>query len=106
MQCEFFALEGLSQLMFTISRIKTHYNPELSVTGILITMHNNRLILSMQVIRELRRHYADKLFETTISRNVKVSEAPSFGAPVYYHEKRSKGAAEYMNVAKELAERI
>ena len=106
MQCEFYALEGLSQLMFTISRIKTHYNPELAVTGILITMHNNRLLLSMQVIRELRRHYADKLFETTISRNVKLSEAPSFGAPVYYHEKRSKGATEYMNVAKELAERI
>ena len=106
MQCEFFALEGLSQLMFTISRIKTHYNKELNVTGILITMHNNRLILSMQVIGELRKHYADKLFETTISRNVKVSEAPGFGAPVYYHEKRSKGSKEYMNVAKELAERI
>ncbi len=106
MQCEFFALEGLSQLMFTISRIKQHYNKELNVTGILITMHNNRLILSMQVINELRKHYADKLFETTISRNVKVSEAPGFGAPVYYHEKRSKGANEYMNVAKELAERI
>jgi chromosome partitioning protein len=106
MQCEFFALEGLSQLMFTISRIKTHYNKELNVTGILITMHNNRLILSMQVIGELRKHYADKLFETTISRNVKVSEAPGFGSPVYYHEKRSKGSKEYMNVAKELAERI
>ncbi|MBQ9132539.1 MAG: ParA family protein [Clostridia bacterium] len=106
MQCEFFALEGLSQLMFTISRIKTHYNKSLNVTGILITMHNNRLILSMQVISELRKHYADKLFETTISRNVKVSEAPGFGAPVYYHEKRSKGAVEYMNVAKELSERI
>ena len=106
MQCEFFALEGLSQLMFTISRIKQHYNKTLNVTGILITMHNNRLILSMQVINELRKHYADKLFETTISRNVKVSEAPGFGAPVYYHEKRSKGAREYMNVAKELAERI
>lgn len=106
MQCEFFALEGLSQLMFTISRIKTHYNKDLNVTGILITMHNNRLILSMQVIGELRKHYADKLFETTISRNVKVSEAPGFGAPVYYHEKRSKGSKEYMNVAKELAERI
>ena len=106
MQCEFFALEGLSQLMFTISRIKTHYNKALNVTGILITMHNNRLILSMQVINELRKHYADKLFETTISRNVKVSEAPGFGAPVYYHEKRSKGSVEYMNVAKELVERI
>ena len=106
MQCEFFALEGLSQLMFTISRIKQHYNKNLNVTGILITMYNNRLILSTQVIHELKKHYADKLFETTISRNVKVSEAPGFGAPVYYHEKRSKGATEYLNVAKELAERI
>ncbi|MBQ8432618.1 MAG: ParA family protein [Clostridia bacterium] len=106
MQCEFFALEGLSQLMFTISRIKQHYNKTLNVTGILITMYNSRLILSMQVINELKKHYADKLFETTISRNVKVSEAPGFGAPVYYHEKRSKGSLEYMNVAKELAERI
>ncbi len=106
MQCEFFALEGLSQLMFTISRIKTHYNKNLNVTGILITMYNNRLILSLQVINELRKHYADKLFETTISRNVKLSEAPSFGSPVYYHDKRSKGSLEYLNVAKELAERI
>ncbi len=106
MQCEFFALEGLSQLMFTISRIKSHYNKELNVTGILITMYNNRLILSMQVLNELRKHYADKLFETTVSRNVKLSEAPSFGAPVYYHDKRSKGSNEYMNIAKELAERI
>ncbi len=106
MQCEFFALEGLSQLMFTISRIKQHYNKALNVTGILITMHNSRLLLSVQVINELRKHYADRLFETTISRNVKVSEAPGFGAPVYYHEKRSKGSVEYMNVAKELVERI
>ena len=106
MQCEFFALEGLSQLMFTISRIKTHYNKDLNVTGILITMYNSRLILSMQVLNELRKHYADKIFETTVSRNVKLSEAPSFGAPVYYHEKRSKGSVEYLNIAKELAERI
>ena len=106
MQCEFFALEGLSQLMFTISRIKSHYNKDLNVTGILITMYNNRLILSAQVLNELRKHYADKLFETTVSRNVKLSEAPSFGLPVYYHEKRSKGAVEYLNIAKELAERI
>ncbi|MBQ9774232.1 MAG: ParA family protein [Clostridia bacterium] len=106
MQCEFFALEGLSQLMLTISRIKAHYNKDLTVTGILITMYNNRLIHSMQVIGELRKHYADKLFETTVSRNVKLSEAPSFGSPVYYHDKRSKGSNEYMNIAKELAERI
>ena len=106
MQCEFYALEGLSQLTATIARIKQRYNPRLAITGILITMHNNRLILSMQVLGELRKHYEDKLFETTISRNVKVSEAPGFGEPVYYHEKRSKGSKEYMNVAKELAERI
>lgn len=106
MQCEFFALEGLSQLMFTISRIKMHYNKSLNVTGILITMYNNRLLHSVQVINELKKHYAEKLFETTISRNVKLSEAPSFGSPIYYYEKRAKGATEYMNVAKELAERI
>ena len=106
MQCEFYALEGLSQLMISIKKVKQLYNPELTITGILITMYNNRLILSAQVLSELRKHYADKLFETTVSRNVKLSEAPSFGAPVYYHEKRSKGAVEYLNIAKELAERI
>ena len=68
MQCEFFALEGLSQLMFTISRIKAHYNKDLNVTGILITMYNNRLILSTQVIGELRKHYADRLFEHRLDR--------------------------------------
>lgn len=106
MQCEFYALEGLSQLMFTISRIKSRYNADLNVTGILITMHNNRLLLSAQVMDQLRMHYADKIFETTVSRNVKISEAPGFGVPVYYHSKRSKGAKEYMNLAKELVERV
>ena len=106
MQCEFYALEGLSQLMITVSRIKQHYNSALNITGILVTMYNSRLLLSVQVISELRKHYADKLFETTISRNVKVSEAPGFGMPVYYHGKHSKGAVEYLNVAKELVERI
>ena len=106
MQCEFFALEGLSQLMFTISRIKSHYNKDLNVTGILITMYNNRLVLSMQVLNELRKHYADKLFETTVSRNVKLSEAPSFGKPAFYHDKNSKGAKEYLEIAKELVTRI
>lgn len=106
MQCEFFALEGLSQLMVTIGQIKAHYNKNLNVTGILVTMYNSRLLLSTQVIRELKKHYSDKLFETPISRNVKLSEAPGFGEPIYYFEKRSKGSNEYMNVAKELAERI
>ena len=106
MQCEFYALEGLSQLMITVSRIKQHYNAALNITGILVTMHNSRLLLSIQVINELKKYYADKLFETTISRNVKLSEAPGFGMPVYYHDKRSKGADEYLKVAKELIERI
>ena len=106
MQCEYYSLEGLSQLMMSVKQIKKRFNPDLNLTGILITMYNNRLILSAQVLSELRKHYADKLFETTVSRNVKLSEAPSFGLPVYYHEKRSKGAVEYLNIAKELAERI
>lgn len=106
MQCEYYALEGLSQLMLTIRKIKQLYNPELEICGILITMFNGRLILTMQVISELKKYYADKLFKTPISRNVRLSEAPSFGTPVYYHDKSSKGANEYLEVAKELMERI
>lgn len=106
MQCEFYALEGLSQLMITIGKIKTHYNNSLNVTGILITMFTNRLLLTQQVKNELKKHYAGKLFDTAISRGVKLSEAPGFGCPVYYHDKRSKGADEYLSVAHELASRI
>ena len=106
MQCEYYALEGLSQLMLTIRKIKQLYNPELEICGILITMFNGRLILTMQVISELKKYYSDKLFKTPISRNVRLSEAPSFGTPVYYHDKFSKGATEYLAVAKELIERI
>ena len=106
MQCEYYALEGLSQLMITIRKIKQLYNPELEICGILITMFNGRLILTMQVISELKKYYSDKLFKTPVSRNVKLSEAPSFGKPVYYHDKSSKGANEYLEVAKELIERI
>ncbi|MBQ4556906.1 MAG: ParA family protein [Clostridia bacterium] len=106
MQCEYYALEGLSQLMLTIRKIKQLYNAELEICGILITMFNGRLILTMQVISELKKYYSDKLFKTPISRNVKLSEAPSFGTPVYYHDKSSKGAKEYLDVAKELINRI
>ena len=106
MQCEFYALEGLSQLMITINRIKRMYNPNLDITGILITMYNGRLLLSMQVIAELNQHFSDKLFDTKISRNVKLTEAPGFGKPAYYHDKSSKGAKEYIEVAKELVTRI
>ena len=106
MQCEFYALEGLSQLTVTINRIKANFNSNLNITGILITMYNSRLLLSLQVINELKKHYDDKLFETKISRNVKLSEAPSFGKPVFYHDKNSKGAKEYLEVAKEIVSRI
>lgn len=106
MQCEYYALEGLSQLMLTIRKIKQLYNADLEICGILVTMFNGRLILTMQVISELKRYYSDKLFKTPISRNVRLSEAPSFGTPVYYHDKSSKGATEYLAVAKELMQRI
>ena len=106
MQCEFYALEGLSQLMITIGKVKNHYNNSLNVTGILITMYTNRLLLTQQVKSELKKHYSGKLFDTHISRGVKLSEAPGFGCPVYYHDKRSKGADEYLAVAHELATRI
>lgn len=106
MQCEFFSLEGLSQLHHTINGVKANYNNALHVVGIVITMYNGRVVLTEQVMAELRRHYSDKLFETTVSRSVKLAEAPGFGKPVYYHARSSKGAIEYMNVAKELAERI
>ena len=92
--------------MITINRIKRLYNPDLNVTGILITMYNSRLLLSLQVISELKKHYEDKLFDTKISRNVKLTEAPGFGKPAYYHDKNSKGAKEYLDVAKELVTRI
>ena len=106
MQAEFYAVEGLSQLITTTKRVKKLYNEELNIVGILITMYNKRLLLSMQVMDELQKYYPDKLFNTTISRNVKLSEAPGFGKPVYYHDKHSKGASEYLDVAKELISRI
>lgn len=106
MQCEYYALEGLTQLMITIKKIKQAYNKSLYIMGILITMYNGRLNLTTQVTAELKKYYADKLFRTTIARNVKVSEAPSFGAPVIYYDKYSKGSLAYIDVAKELLDRI
>ena len=106
MQCEFYALEGLAQLMITVGRIKKSCNPDLMITGILVTMYNGRLVLSMQVMSELKKHYGDKLFRTTISRNVRLTEAPGFGMPVFYHDRLSKGSQEYLSVANELIMRI
>ena len=101
-QCEYYALEGLTQLMLTIKKVKQHYNPNLSILGILITMHNPRLNLSVQVLDELKKYYSDKLFKTMIPRAVKLSEAPGFGAPICYYDPYSRGTEEYKAVAKEL----
>lgn len=105
MQCEYYALEGLSQLMITIRKIKELYNKDLGITGILLTMYNGRLNLSVQVQHELKKYYGDKLFRTMITRNVRLSEAPGFGKPIYAYDKYSIGSLAYMDVAKELAER-
>ena len=105
MQCEFYALEGLSQLMLSIKQVKKLYNPTLEITGILITMFNGRLNLSLQVLDELKKYYSDKLFKVGVVRNVKLSEAPSYGEPIIYYDKNSKGAAAYMDVAKEIIDR-
>ncbi len=105
MQSEYYALEGLTQLMLTIKKVKQLYNPGLSILGILITMHNNRLNLSLQVLDELKKYYASKLFHTMIPRAVKLSEAPSFGTPAMYHDKYSKGTRAYADVSEEILQR-
>ncbi|MBP0954410.1 MAG: ParA family protein [Oscillospiraceae bacterium] len=105
MQCEFFALEGLSQLVESIRRVKKHYNPELEIEGIAFTMADSRLNLTGQVVNEVRSHFPDKLFKSVIPRNVKLSEAPSFGQPIIYYDRFSKGADAYERLAEELLRR-
>ena len=105
MQCEYYALEGLSQFSTTVGHIKKRYNPRLNLTGILLTMYNPRLALTVQVRAELEKHYGNRVFAATIGRNVRLSEAPSFGRPILYHDKRAKGALDYMQFAKELHDR-
>ena len=106
MQCEYFALEGLSQLTGTVKKVRQLYNPDLQMTGILLTMYNGRLNLTAGVVREIKKYYADKLFKQPISRGVKLSEAPSYGEPISYHDPYGKGSLEYAAVAKELLLRI
>lgn len=105
-QCEYFALEGLSQLMNTYKSVKKHYNSRLNITGILVTMYNPRYKLSSQVLEELKRYYSFQLFDTKISRSVALSEAPSFGEPIYYYSKYSKVSLEYMKLAEEIVSKI
>ena len=106
MQCEFYSLEGMSQLLNTVKKIKTLYNPALQIVGILLTMYNGRLTLTGQVVAELKKYYADKLFKVPISRTVRISEAPGYGEPICYHDPYGKGSLEYAAVAKELMMRI
>jgi chromosome partitioning protein len=102
-QCEYFALEGLGKLLNTIKIIQTRLNPELEIEGILLTMYDVRLRLSNQVVDEVRMHFKDLVFSTIIPRNVKLSEAPSFGMPAVAFDAEGKGALSYLNLANEIA---
>ena len=104
-QCEFFVLEGIAKLLNTIKIIKSNLNPSLRIEGFLLTMYDARLRLSAQVHDEVRRHFGDLVFNTVIARNVRLSEAPSHGLSVIQYDKHSKGAKNYINLAKELIRR-
>ena len=106
MQCEYFALEGLSQLMKTLQLVQQKYNPGLSLDGIVITMFDKRLNLSLQVLEEIKKFLPGKLFSTPVPRNVRLSEAPSYGMPIMYYDKHSKGARAYKDISKELIKRL
>ncbi|MFI5240503.1 MAG: ParA family protein [Candidatus Saccharimonadia bacterium] len=105
-QAEYYALEGLGQLISTIQRVKKALNPGLNLLGIVVTMHNGRTTLSAQVYDEVKRHFPDKTFETIIPRNVRLAEAPSHGKPISHYDRWSKGAKGYKLLAKEVLDRI
>ncbi len=100
-QCEFYALEGLSELMNTVRLVKQHYNKYLDIEGVLLTMYDGRLNLTLQVVDEVKRFFPNKVYKSTIPRNVRLSEAPSFGQPVIAYDPSSKGAKGYMDLADE-----
>jgi len=102
LQCEYYAMEGLGQLLKTIRLIKQSFNPKLEIEGILLTMFDGRNNLSHQVAHEVKRHFKDKVFKTIIPRNVRLSEAPSYGKPVLLYDIHSKGAESYLNLAREI----
>lgn len=103
-QCEYYALEGLSQLMNTIRTVKRSLNPEIDIEGVLLTMFDTRTNLSIQVADEVKKYYPHKVYGTVIPRNVRISEAPSFGEPIHIYDKHSKGAESYMDLASEVLE--
>jgi chromosome partitioning protein len=102
LQCEFYALEGLSQLLNTFERIRQSVNPGLSIGGILLTMYDKRTNLSAQVAEDAERHFANLVYKTTVPRNVRLSEAPSYGKPILLYDATSTGAGSYISVAKEI----
>ncbi len=106
MQAEYFALEGMSELLDTIERLRQSFNPTLEVEGVVLTMYDERTNLAQQVTDELKKHFEDKLLETIIPRNVKLAEAPSYGKPALLYDVRSRGAESYIRLAKELMGRI
>jgi chromosome partitioning protein len=101
-QCEFFALEGISQLMDTVDRIKAAFNPELAIEGVLLTMYDDRTNLTRQVEADLREFFGPEIFKTVIPRSVRLAEAPSFGKPILAYDPRSRGAEAYIQLAKEI----
>ncbi len=101
-QCEYYALEGLSQLINTIELVRENLNPRLTIEGVLLTMYDSRLNLSRQVSDEVRKHFEGKVYETVIARNVRLSEAPSFGKPIILYDILSTGAENYMSLTKEV----
>lgn len=106
LQCEFYSLEGLSQLVDTIRLVRQRYNPAIDIEGIVFTMYDGRLNLTNQVVREVRKHFPKKMFKSVIPRNVRLSEAPSFGKPVMYYDKTSRGAEAYEALGKEFLQGI
>ena len=101
-QCEYFALEGLGQLLNTVNLVKKHLNKNLEIEGALLTMYDARTNLSNQVVKEVKKYFEDKVYKTVIPRNVRLSEAPSYGMPITVYDPRSKGAKAYEKFAKEL----
>ncbi|HIR46707.1 MAG TPA: ParA family protein [Candidatus Caccousia avicola] len=101
-QCEYYALEGLSQLMNTVRRVKRQYNDQLEIEGVLLTMYDGRLNLTQQVVEEVKKYFPRKVFSTVVPRGVRLSEAPSFGKPIQYYDKSGKGSVAYNALAKEI----
>jgi chromosome partitioning protein len=104
-QCEYFALEGLGQLLNTINIVKKNFNPELTIEGVLLTMYDRRLRLSNQVVEEVKKYFGEKVYDTIIQRNVRLSEAPSFAKPVILYDASSVGAQNYISLASEILQR-